>query len=205
MEPKKDNRKRNWTFLIYPESAPENWEDVLKGLKIPCLVSPLHDKDVFTKDDEMKDPSHKAGTLKKPHYHVMLLYQGKKSYEQVKEAISPLNGTRPEAVESTGGMAAYLSHENETDKVKYDRNDVKAFNGASYAATMASNKEYKGIIIGEMVDWCDENNVYAYCDLLRYARHENPDWYYVLNTSSTNQMLAFLKSKAWQDKLTNNQ
>ena len=25
----KDKRSRNWTFVIYPESAPENWMDLL--------------------------------------------------------------------------------------------------------------------------------------------------------------------------------
>lgn len=205
MQSYKDNRKRNWTFLVYPESAPENWEELLKGLKIPCIISPLHDKDVYTVEDEKKDPTHKAGTPKKPHYHVMLLYQGKKSYEQVKEAIACLNGTRPEPIESTSGMAAYLSHENETDKAKYDRNDIKSFNGASYAAAMASSKEYKNVIIAEMQDWCDEYNVYAYSDLARYARYEKPDWFYVLNSSSTNVMMNYLKSKSWKDKLTNSQ
>lgn len=205
MQSKKDNRKRNWTFLIYPESAPENWEDILKGLKIPCIISPLHDKDVWTKEDEQKDPSHKAGTLKKAHYHIMLLYQGKKSYEQVFEAISSLNGTRPEPIESTSGMAAYLSHENESDKVKYNRSDIKAFNGASYTAAMASSSEFKDTIICEMQDWCDEYSIYAYSDLAKYARHERPDWFYVLNHSSTNVMMNYLKSKAWVDKVTNSQ
>ena len=24
-EKKKDNRNRNWTFVVYPESAPQDW------------------------------------------------------------------------------------------------------------------------------------------------------------------------------------
>ncbi|WP_425423122.1 Rep family protein, partial [Segetibacter koreensis] len=28
MSEKRDTRTRNWTFFVYPESAPENWRDV---------------------------------------------------------------------------------------------------------------------------------------------------------------------------------
>lgn len=202
---KTDNRKRSWATLVYPESAPKDWIERLRGLKVPCLVSPLHDKDKWTKEDQEKNPAHVAGMLKKPHYHVELMYSGKKSYEQVKDDCSAFGGVGVEALKSTAGYAAYLTHENEPDKVKYDKSQVQAFGGASYQAIMAQSAEYKNIIIGEMLDWCDKENVYAYCDLMRYARYEKPDWFHVLNHTSTNQMLAFLKSKAWADGKANNQ
>lgn len=201
----KDSRRRTWCTLVYPESAQENWLELLKATKVPCLVSPLHDRDLYTQEDEKSNPANVAGTIKKPHYHVILMFAGKKSFEQVRDICESFGGIFPIVCDSACGMAAYLTHEFDDDKAKYDKADVKAFNGASYAATMCDNKEYKDIIIGEMLDWCDENNVYVYADLLRYARHENRDWFHVLNHSSTNQMLAFLKSKAWADKLTNNQ
>ncbi|HBM8385896.1 TPA: replication protein, partial [Enterococcus faecium] len=28
----KDERTRNWTFVVYPESAPENWREFLDEL-----------------------------------------------------------------------------------------------------------------------------------------------------------------------------
>ena len=43
---KKDVRARTWTFILYPESAPENWRYILDGYHIPWVESPLHDKDV---------------------------------------------------------------------------------------------------------------------------------------------------------------
>ncbi|HDT7711324.1 TPA: replication protein, partial [Enterococcus faecium] len=49
----KDERTRNWTFVVYPESAPENWREFLDELHVPWVESPLHDKDV-NPDGELK-------------------------------------------------------------------------------------------------------------------------------------------------------
>ena len=37
-------QSRSWTFVLYPESCPEDWQEKLLG--VPFLRSPLHDKDV---------------------------------------------------------------------------------------------------------------------------------------------------------------
>ena len=37
-----------------------------------CIV---HDKDVYTKEDEEKNPLHKEGTQKPPHIHLLLYFQ----------------------------------------------------------------------------------------------------------------------------------
>ena len=50
---KVDNRARNWSLVVYPESAPENWRDILDDYHIPWVESPLHDKDV-NPDGEIK-------------------------------------------------------------------------------------------------------------------------------------------------------
>lgn len=70
----KDGRGRNWAFLVYPESAPGNWLDLLDDLKVPAYVSPIHDLDV---DGD--------GVIKKAHYHVLVAFAGKKTREQVLE------------------------------------------------------------------------------------------------------------------------
>ena len=72
----KDERKRflSWTCVIYPESMPENWREILGELMIPWAVSPLHDKDV--------NPN---GEPKKPHRHLLLSFRTVKAYEQIKE------------------------------------------------------------------------------------------------------------------------
>ena len=60
MAEKKNVKKRNWAFVLYPESAPENWKEQLQLTGLPCVISPIHDKDV--------NPD---GTPKKAHHHII--------------------------------------------------------------------------------------------------------------------------------------
>ena len=76
-------RGRNWTIVVYLDSSPEDWEDVIK--QEPAVISPLHDKDV-TEDGERK----------KPHYHVILSYKGNKSFEQIDEIARLLHAPIPQ-------------------------------------------------------------------------------------------------------------
>ena len=45
-------KNRNWTFLIYPESAPNDWFEILQNTGLPFAVSPLHDKDFNPTGDQ---------------------------------------------------------------------------------------------------------------------------------------------------------
>lgn len=67
--------KYGWfAVVLYPDN-PEHM-DVLRYLEefplsYPKCVYILHDKDVWTAEDEQEDAAHVAGTAKKPHIHVM--------------------------------------------------------------------------------------------------------------------------------------
>lgn len=64
-------KARYFTFLLYPESIPEDWEEKLELLGVPIAISPLHDMDEKTNkakwasDDVVRNGKH----YKKPHYH----------------------------------------------------------------------------------------------------------------------------------------
>ncbi|MEE5905358.1 Rep family protein, partial [Streptococcus pneumoniae] len=60
-EKKEIVKGRDWTFLVYPESAPENWRTILDETFMRWVESPLHDKDVNA-----------DGEIKKPHWHILL-------------------------------------------------------------------------------------------------------------------------------------
>ena len=79
MSEKKSNttaRYRNYATVVYPDSAPENWQDIIAELKIPVFISPLHDKD-----------KNANGEDKKPHYHVEILFDSQKTKAQAEEVI----------------------------------------------------------------------------------------------------------------------
>lgn len=42
---KPEQKGRFFTFLIYPESAPDEWVSTLDAIDLPMAISPIHDKD----------------------------------------------------------------------------------------------------------------------------------------------------------------
>lgn len=179
-------KSRNWTVIVYPESAPENWMTILDDLHVRALVSPLHDMDVD-----------RDGTPKKPHWHVMVMFDGPKTLRAAKEALGSLGGTAPQMVASVEGTARYLCHLDNEEKAKYSIADVKQFGGVDYFELIETHSD-RTQVIGEMQDWCDANGVTSYAELNRYARRYKRDWFRVLSTSATLTMKEYLRSLKWE-------
>jgi hypothetical protein len=178
-------RTRNYATVVYPESAPENWQHILAEQFVPCLISPLHDADV-----------NPTGEPKKPHYHVVIMFDGPKTIDQAREICSAINGVGCEPIQSIRGYARYLCHLDNPDKAQYRQEDVRCLCGADYSAVIGlPTDKYKAI--GEMIDWCIEFNVLSYSDLVQYARNERFDWFRVLCDNGTVVMKEFLKSLDW--------
>lgn len=181
-------RTRNYASVVYPESAPDNWQEILSDLKVPAFVSPLHDKDLNATGEE-----------KKAHYHVMLVFEGVKTLEQAREIFQQIGGVGCEAVQSLRGYARYLCHLDNPDKAQYPVEAVKAFCGADYIGAIGLvTDKYKAI--SEMIDFCVETNLTSYSSLLIYCRQERYDWFRVLCDNGTVVMKEFLKSLDWTIK-----
>ena len=182
---KVDSRYRNWATIVYPESAPDNWLGVVSDLKIQCFVSPLHDSDL-----------NPTGEPKKPHYHVLLLYEGKKSFEQISETVKSFGGVTPEPIQSARGYARYLCHLDNPEKHQYSQEDVKSYGGADYSHLIGlQTDKYKGV--REMISFCMDNGIVMYSDLLEYSMVHRPDWFRLLCDSCTVVMKEYLKSKEY--------
>lgn len=176
------SRTRNFATVVYPESAPEQWQTILAELKVPAFVSPLHDKDVNAN-----------GEPKKAHFHVMFMYEGVKTEEQVKAAIEQIGGVGCEKVNSVRSYSRYLCHLDNPDKHQYNPEDVKQFGGADYFNIIGTVADkYKAI--REMVLWCHDNKVDEYSDLLFYCMENRDDWFRVLCDNGTYVMKEYLKS-----------
>lgn len=184
----KSTRTRNYATMVYPESAPENWAEILEGQNIPALVSPLHDKDINV-----------DGEPKKAHFHVMIMFDSVKTPDQAREVFEKIGGVGCEIVQSIRGYARYLCHMDNPDKFQYDVEDVWALCGVDYESIigLASDK-YKAI--KEMIVFCDTQCIKSYHVLLLYAQEERYDWFRVLCDSGTYVMKEYLKSKTWQEK-----
>ncbi len=183
-EKSRDTRTRNFATVVYPESAPEDWQDVLARHAVPAFISPLHDRDV-----------NPTGEPKKPHYHVMLMFEGKKSIEQVMEVFGSIAGVGCEVVKSVRGYARYLCHLDNPEKAQYDTSDVRSI-AADYISTIGLAID-KYVAIGEMQDFCEQYNVNSFYALAKYARVNRPDWHRILCDCASVFMREYLQSRKW--------
>lgn len=179
-------RTRNFATVVYPESAPEGWIDILGEMCIPAFISPLHDQD--------KNPT---GEDKKPHHHVMLMYESVKTREQAMEVFEKIGGVGCEVVQSVRGYARYLCHLDNPEKAQYDSGSVRSLAGADYINIIGLvTDRYKAI--AEMMDFIDDNDIHNYSDLLSYCRQEKFEWFRVLCDNGTYVVREYIKSRRFR-------
>jgi len=184
---KKDERTRNWVFLVYPDSVPENWRDVLDSTRIQWIESPLHDPDGV--DDAGEDKQ------LKPHWHILLLFEGPKSHSQVKEITQKIKATIPIPCLSAHGTVRYMAHLDDPKKKQYLVSDIIGHCGADVAEYLKPTSAKRYLLIHEMVQWVVDNNVTEYWVLLQYADCERDDWFRLLSDSASYVMNMFIKSR----------
>lgn len=46
---------RSWAFVMYPDSMPDNWEEIIKNTGLPMAISPLHNKDIDPTGEEKRN------------------------------------------------------------------------------------------------------------------------------------------------------
>lgn len=189
MENKSKERSNYWATIVYPESAPDDWLEILKDFKVPALISPLHDLDC---DND--------GVLKKSHYHVIICYPSLKTQRQAEKIVSAINGVGTIEVVAIGSYVRYLTHMDNPEKAQYDIEDVVSVGGADYLKLMGKVESDKYKAIAEMIEYCMENDIHSYAELLLYAKNSRYDWFKVLCGKSTNTIMYFLRSMTWSSK-----
>lgn len=187
-EKKKDTRARTWSFVVYPESAPKNWRDIVDSNHIAWVESPLHDKD--------KNPD---GTTKKPHWHIMLLFDGKKSYDQIKEIADSVNSPMPQRVKSPKGLVRYMIHMDNPEKYQYKREDIIAHGGADVDAYFELSASSKDAILWEMIAYIRENKVTSFAKFMGHIQDsDDHDWFEIATRRNTLAIKAMIESN-YQD------
>lgn len=147
---------RNWAFVVYPESLPSNYEEIIINTGLPMAFSPLHDKDI--------NPD---GTEKKPHYHVVCYYDNPTTSKAVKELVcDKLNGTIPIKLESLRGMYRYHLHLDNPEKFQYDDRDRKLYNGfdVNRVDSLTATETFK--ILHQVQQVIIDKQILEYADLI---------------------------------------
>lgn len=148
-------KKRNWTFVLYPESAPTDWAERLKISGLLSAVSPLHDKDV-----------NPTGEPKKAHYHVLLVYSGPTTYNAVAKFTASLNATIPQPLESIKGMYRYFTHKDNPEKYQYSDEDIRLFNGFNLADLVELTRSEVNEIKTKVINFIRKGDFVEYADLV---------------------------------------
>lgn len=183
------DRTRYWATEVYEDSAPENWRSILADEHIPTLMI-KHDKDV--------NPD---GEPKKVHWHVLLLFDSKKSERQVQEVSDKLSKVKVIKCKSVIGYARYLTHKDNPEKYQYDEGDVVEMNGADYheiVDRVSDNVE----TLSAIETYINEHDIFFYCDLSEYCRNSKPEWYRLITTynNAREHIKAVLRAREYKQK-----
>lgn len=180
-------KKRYWAFLLYPESAPEDWKDKLQATGLPVAVSPLHDNDI--------NPD---GTPKKAHYHIILCYNGPTTYTTVKALCDSLNQPRPQALEAVKGYYRYFTHEDNPEKAQYSKGDITHINGFNIMDYMSLSLYEVNVLKRQIQSTIREKNIMEYSTLLDLLM-DTQEWEQ-LDVAQSHTMLfnAYIKSRKYK-------
>lgn len=181
----KETRTRTWTIVMYPESAPSNWRDLIDSFHIEWIESPLHDKDLNA-----------DGEIKKAHWHVLLMFGGVKTYEQVRELTEVLNCPSPQKCHNAKALVRYMAHLDNPEKAQYNAVDIKAHGGVDIAEMLRPSSSERYVLVREMRNFIRDNKIMEFQDLLDYAAdYRFDDWFPLLCDNSTILVTNYIKSQ----------
>lgn len=168
-----NRRARNWCAVVYPDSAPSDWKQILDNLNVKWACSPLHDKD--TDDD---------GQLKKPHWHIVICYSGNKSFEQVKDDLAEIKCPIPQICRDVRSSVRYFIHKDHPHKFQYSQADIESYGGFDVGDVFQLSKSEKTQVLIDISMFVREWDIKEYWDLLFYAIDQNPDWVQMIQDNS---------------------
>lgn len=167
-------RYRNFRAVVWLESANPDWIEQLELKHIPCHII-LHDHDLL--DD---------GTLKKPHYHVVLMFDGVKTCDQVLTIMKECCGDGVNIVlpaDSILGSVRYLTHIDNPSKYQYSHEDVISLSGADYLEDMITPSDINHYRL-DIQDYIELHNITSYRKLSWFVTHDKPEWSRCVNAQT---------------------
>lgn len=114
----KNIKKRNWAFVLWPDSAPINWYDILQESGLLFAISPLHDKDL--------NPDN---SIKKSHYHIIMVFDGPTTFNNALNVAKRVGANTVQPLEQIRGYYRYFTHKDNPEKYQYNDNDITTING----------------------------------------------------------------------------
>ena len=163
-------KARYFTFLLYPESIPNDWIDNLELIGVPIAISPLHDKDLSDVEGQK---------YKKEHYHVIYVSKNPVTAESVRLKVKRSLGDKSVAMvqivsTSMENMYLYLTHESKDaiakNKHKYSKADIRLLNNFDIDRYITLDVEDKDDMLNDVCDLIDDHNLANMRELRRFVK-----------------------------------
>lgn len=163
-------KSRYFTFLLYPDSIPVDWEMKLEAISVPMAISPLHDRDKSTVEGQQ---------YKKAHYHVIYIAKNPVTADSVRWKIKQTLGDKSLAkvqivVQSLESMYLYLTHESKDavakNKHKYSKKDITLINNFDIDRYITLDVEDKDDMLNDVCDMIDEHDLANMRELRRFVK-----------------------------------
>ena len=186
----KIRKTRNWAFIVYPESAPENWQKILSETGLPFAVSPLHDADLNADESE-----------KKAHWHVLTCYGGPTTLEVVKMITEPINATLPQPVHSLRGYYRYFTHKDNPEKTQYLETNIEHFNGFAVPDYTEMTAKEKLEVKRKLLVIISSESIYEYSILIDFLSTQDElqqEFFFAVN--NTMFLMPYLTSRRYRLK-----
>lgn len=170
------DKARYFTFLLYPESIPENWKMQLELIGIPMAISPLHDRD---------KSNVKGREYKKAHYHVIYVAANPVTSHSVRMRIQRALGKESVAKvqiikQSMENIYLYLTHESKDaiakNKYKYDKKDIKLLNNFDIERYVVLDVEDKDEMLNDVCDMIDDHGLANIRELRRFVKEHGTEY-----------------------------
>lgn len=184
----KNEKSRGWLTEVYPESEISGWIDNLSYMGMQAVVSPLHDKDVTA-----------VGEPKKPHYHVLLLWDGPTTYNNAKNVVEMIGGVGCLKCISMRGSVRYFCHLDNPEKARYNIDDLTQIGGIDITKIIMSESD-EDLMLNDMFEFISENGIYNYKGFVDYCRYEREDWFRLIIHKHRENIWRYLRSNEYEIK-----
>lgn len=194
---RRGKRHHNWNAIAYPDSAPENWRDMLNECMVQWWASPLHNLDV--------NPD---GTPKKPHHHIDISFNSPVSYQTAKRIFDAIGAVMPPEHSKPGTpqpdvldlrqSLRYFCHLDNPSKAQYSPADATWGGGATPYIDMISSPSDDDMTVCEIQEFIDRYQVKSYKRLCQYVRRNRPEWRRIVLRTGAVALTRYLRSAEYE-------
>lgn len=185
----KNIKKRNWAFIVWPDSAPENWRDLLQESGLLFAISPYHDKDI--------NPD---GTIKKPHYHVIMCFDGPTTFNNALSVAKRVGANTVQPLEQIRGYYRYFTHYDNPEKYQYDSNEISTLNGFNINNYVELTYTELSNLILQIQQIIIDKHILEYSDLMDYLKDNDCNELWSVAWNHTQFIDRYISSRRFKTK-----